>query len=101
MRYWIRRCNSCGYKLKAARETQDKTRTSYIYRKCPSCKSESFDYGSWCGYDTKAWRDKWKVLTGRDLNMPEAELDDLVDNLGEDGLFKDNLMYQHLINLGH
>lgn len=101
MRYWIRKCDSCGYELKATTETQDKTRSSYIYRKCPSCKSESFDYGSWQGYDTKPWRDKWKALTGRELDMPENELDYLLDEKGDEGLFEGNELYKALIELNY
>lgn len=101
MRRYIRTCQSCDYELVLSGEPKDTTSRSFKFRKCPRCKSEDFDFGSYRGYDTKPWREKWKALTGRDLTMPETELDDLIDILGEDGLFKDNLLYQHLINLGH
>ena len=101
MRRYIRTCQSCDYELVLANEPKDTTSKSFKFRKCPKCKSEDFDFGSYQGYDTKPWRDKWKALTGRDLKMPEIELDDLIDNLGDEGLFEGNLMHQHLINLGH
>lgn len=44
---FIRTCDACGYKLKLAGEPKNKETRSYIYRKCPQCKSEAFDYGSW------------------------------------------------------
>lgn len=42
---WIRTCQECGYLLSVEKEPIDKTRPSYLNRKCPLCKSEAFDYG--------------------------------------------------------
>ena len=101
MMQWRRTCQSCGYNLLASIETKDKTRSSYIYRKCPKCKSEGFDYGSWQGYNTKPWRDKWKTLTGRELDMPEGELEWLLDEKGDEGLLEGNELYKALIELNY
>ena len=92
MRRYIRTCQSCGYELSASTETKDKSTKSYRFRKCPKCRAEDFDWGSWRGYDTKPWRDRFKALTGHDLITPEARLDELIyDNedtyLAEDSPF--------------
>jgi len=101
MRRYIRTCTCCDYELVSRTEPKDKTSNSFRNRRCPKCKSEAFDYGSWSGYDTQPWRDKWKALTGRELDMPEDELDSLIYNMGEDGLFEGNEMYNKLIELNY
>lgn len=102
MKQWIRICQSCGYELKSSSEPKNKSRASYGFRKCPKCKSEDFDWGSWRGYDTKPWRDKFKAITGQELIIPEAKLDELILN-DEDGggLFKGNAFLQTLIDHNH
>ncbi len=101
MKRYIRTCQSCDYELVLSSEPKDTTSKSFRFRKCPKCKSEDFDYGSWRGYDSKPWREKWKALTGRELDMPEGELEWLLDEKGEDGLFEGNELYKALIELNY
>ncbi len=101
MKQWVRTCTCCDYKLVSNTEPKDKSKPSYGYRKCPKCKSEAFDYGSWRGNDTGPWRDKWKALTGRELNMPELELEWLLDEYGDEGLFEGNQLYNELLKLNY
>lgn len=94
---YVRTCQECGYELQLANEPK----VINGFRKCPKCKSEAFDYGSWQGYDSQPWRDKWKALTGRELDMPEGELEWLLDEKGDEGLFEGNELYQALIDLNY
>src|SRR5258707_15408316 len=48
---FIRTCQECGYKLVCSRPKDGPLSNSYTNRKCPSCKSEAFDYGSDHGED--------------------------------------------------
>jgi hypothetical protein len=100
---WVRTCQVCDYTLNSSTEPSDKTKASnsYGFRKCPKCKSEAFDYGTWFGYDSQPWRDKWKALTGRELDMPEGELEWLLDEKGGEGLFEGNELYKALIKLNY
>lgn len=98
---YIRTCQSCGYELVLSHEPKDTTSKSFRFRKCPKCKSEAFDFGSSRGYDSQPWRDKWKALTGRELDIPENELEWLLDEYGDEGLFENNQLYQELIKLNY
>jgi predicted nucleic-acid-binding Zn-ribbon protein len=44
-----RTCQECGYKLitPTGPGPGAKVTDAYIFRKCPKCKSEAFDYGSY------------------------------------------------------
>lgn len=101
MRQYVRKCNCCDYKLVTSSETKDKTSKSYIYRKCPKCRSEAFDYGSWQGFDTKPWRDKWMAITGRELTTPESELDNLIYEHDGYLAIEDSELYTALIKAGY
>lgn len=99
MKRFIRTCQSCNYELVLSGEPKNTTSKSFMYRKCPKCKSENFDYGSQRGYDTKPWREKWKTLTGRELTIHEIDLDKLIYDKGDEGLFEGNELYQALLEL--
>lgn len=57
MRQWIRTCQECGYKLAKSEEPSDQRKASaaYGFVKCPKCKSEAFDYGSWQDPEAKPY----------------------------------------------
>ena len=101
MRRYIRTCQSCSYELVLSSQPKDTSSKSFRFRKCPKCKNEDFDYGSWQGYDSQPWRDKWKALTGRELDMPENELEWLLDEKSDEGLFEGNELYRALIELNY
>jgi hypothetical protein len=101
MRRYIRTCQSCDYELVLSHKPKDTTSKAFRFRKCPKCKSEDFDFGSYRGYDTKSWREKWKALTGRELDMPEDEMETLLDEDGDEGLFEGNALYNRLISLNY
>jgi hypothetical protein len=46
---FIRTCQECGVKIESAKGPMpgDHVSNAYVYKKCPKCKSESFDYGSY------------------------------------------------------
>jgi hypothetical protein len=95
---YVRTCQACQYKLVTSSETKDKTTASYRNRKCPKCRSEAFDWGSWQGYDTQPWRDKFLALTGTGLVMTDNELEELIDCDEEGGgLFEGNDFLNRLI----
>ena len=48
---YIRTCQSCGYKLRSPTQPKDTTSKGFINRKCPKCRSESFDFGSYQNND--------------------------------------------------
>lgn len=98
---WVRTCQSCSYELQSNVEPQNKHKPSYGFRKCAKCGSEDYDWGSWQGYDSQPWRDKWKALTDRELDMPENELEWLLDEHGDEGLFEGNELYKALIALNY
>lgn len=101
MKRFVRTCQSCQYELTLSHEPKDTSSKSFRFRKCPKCKSEDFDFGSSRGYDSQPWREKWMALTGRKLDMPENELEWLLDEKGDKGLFKDNELYKALIKLNY
>src|SRR6266403_1263850 len=98
---FVRTCQGCGYELKSSSETKDKTRSSYIYRKCPSCKSEDFDWGSWRGIRQEVlqgYRDKFQAITGHEFVMTDNELEEILETeLGENGLFEGNDLFNEII----
>lgn len=48
-REFKRTCQECGFKLISATGPLpgDKVTNAYTFKKCPKCKSEGFDYGSY------------------------------------------------------
>jgi hypothetical protein len=42
---FIRTCQECGKRVKA-KDPQGNPSNAYLFRACPACKSEAFDYGS-------------------------------------------------------
>jgi len=48
---YIRTCQACGFKLDCEEPLRKDTR-AYTERKCPKCKSEAFDFGSWRNDDS-------------------------------------------------
>lgn len=100
-RRFVRTCQACDYELILSGEPKDASSNSFIYRKCPKCKSEAFDHGSWRGHELKPWRDRFKTLTGNELTLPADDLEKLIDDYGEEGLFEGNELYQQLIAANH
>jgi hypothetical protein len=100
-RHYVRTCQACNYELKASVEPKDKSKASFLFRKCPRCKSEAFDYGSWRGWSREMlipWREKFKALAGYDLVMTDNELETILSgDLGENGLFANNALFAELV----
>jgi len=44
---FIRTCQACGFELDCKGESKRKDTRAYTERRCPKCKSEAFDFGSW------------------------------------------------------